>query len=288
MEFDGPALDGNPAASASLHNPTGVVADGAGDLTIAVRDHDCIRKVAAATGIITTLAGNGTAGYSGDGLASTDPGVSLNAPSGVVLDGAGNLYIADTGNNVIREILAANGTILTIAGTGQPGSSGDSGPATAALMNQPDGIALDGTETASRADTANHHIRRVNAVTSVVPTVAGNRFTNPVTQAGELQRRRRSFFFCAWFRRIAVSIATCNHWHALATIWACQAGKDVYVEKPASHEIWEGRKMVEAARKYNRMVQVGLQSRTTQHNQGWVLSSTRSAYVYFLLNKKMY
>jgi predicted dehydrogenase len=63
----------------------------------------------------------------------------------------------------------------------------------------------------------------------------------------------------------AVSIATCNHWHALATIWACQAGKDVYVEKPASHEIWEGRKMVEAARKYNRMVQVGMQSRTTAH-----------------------
>jgi len=63
----------------------------------------------------------------------------------------------------------------------------------------------------------------------------------------------------------AVSIATCNHWHALATVWACQAGKDVYVEKPASHEIWEGRKMVEAARKHNRMVQVGMQSRTTQH-----------------------
>ncbi len=63
----------------------------------------------------------------------------------------------------------------------------------------------------------------------------------------------------------AVSIATCNHWHALATVWACQAGKDVYVEKPASHEIWEGRKMVEAARKYNRVVQVGMQSRTTEH-----------------------
>src|SRR5207244_5979203 len=63
----------------------------------------------------------------------------------------------------------------------------------------------------------------------------------------------------------AVSIATCNHWHALAAIWACQAGKDVYVEKPASHNIWEGRKMMEAARKYNRMVQVGMQSRTTDH-----------------------
>src|SRR5690349_1731348 len=63
----------------------------------------------------------------------------------------------------------------------------------------------------------------------------------------------------------AVSIATCNHWHALATIWACQAGKDVYVEKPASHNIFEGRKMVEAARKYNRMVQAGMQSRTIAH-----------------------
>jgi len=63
----------------------------------------------------------------------------------------------------------------------------------------------------------------------------------------------------------AVSIATCNHWHALATIWACQAGKDVYVEKPASHNVWEGRKMVEAARKYGRIVQTGMQSRTTAH-----------------------
>jgi len=63
----------------------------------------------------------------------------------------------------------------------------------------------------------------------------------------------------------AVSIATCNHWHALGTIWAVQAGKDVYIEKPASHNIFEGRKMVEAARKYNRIVQVGMQSRTTEH-----------------------
>ncbi len=63
----------------------------------------------------------------------------------------------------------------------------------------------------------------------------------------------------------AVSLPLPNHWHALATIWACQAGKDVYVEKPASHNIFEGRKMVEAARKYKRMVQVGSQSRTIEH-----------------------
>ncbi|MCX6620282.1 MAG: Gfo/Idh/MocA family oxidoreductase [Acidobacteria bacterium] len=63
----------------------------------------------------------------------------------------------------------------------------------------------------------------------------------------------------------AVSIATPNHWHALAAIWACQAGKDVYLEKPACHNIWEGRKVIEAARKYDRMVQVGSQSRSIQH-----------------------
>jgi len=65
----------------------------------------------------------------------------------------------------------------------------------------------------------------------------------------------------------AVMIATCNHWHALAAIWACQAGKDVYVEKPACHNIFEGRKMVEAARKYNRIVQCGMQSRSIAHKQ---------------------
>ncbi|MGB9605022.1 MAG: Gfo/Idh/MocA family protein [Bryobacteraceae bacterium] len=64
-----------------------------------------------------------------------------------------------------------------------------------------------------------------------------------------------------------VSIATCNHWHALQTIWACQAGKDVYVEKPASHNVWEGRKMIEAARKYRRIVQVGMQSRGIAHKR---------------------
>jgi predicted dehydrogenase len=63
----------------------------------------------------------------------------------------------------------------------------------------------------------------------------------------------------------AVTMATPNHWHALGTVWACQAGKDVYVEKPACHNVFEGRKMIEAARKYRRMVQVGSQSRSNQH-----------------------
>ena len=65
----------------------------------------------------------------------------------------------------------------------------------------------------------------------------------------------------------AVSLATCDHWHALGAIWACQAGKDVYVEKPASHNLWEGRKMIEAAAKYGRVMQVGMQSRSIDHKQ---------------------
>jgi predicted dehydrogenase len=65
----------------------------------------------------------------------------------------------------------------------------------------------------------------------------------------------------------AVAIATCNHWHALAAVWACQAGKDVYVEKPASHNIREGRRMIEAARKYNRVVQTGMQGRSITHKR---------------------
>ena len=65
----------------------------------------------------------------------------------------------------------------------------------------------------------------------------------------------------------AVSIATPNHWHALATIWACQAGKDVYCEKPAAYNMFEGQQMVAAARKYNRMVQIGMQSRSIPHKR---------------------
>src|SRR4030042_1444754 len=77
-----------------------------------------------------------------------------------------------------------------------------------------------------------------------------------------------------------ITSATPNHWHALVTVWACQAGKDVYIEKPASHEIWEGRKMVEAARKYNRIVQIGTQRRSSEaYRQAfeWILQGNLGA-----------
>jgi len=171
--FEGPVLDGFPATSASLNHPSSVALDGAGNMYIADRYHNRLRKVTASTGLISTLAGNGVGGYTGDGLVSTNAGVSLNAPWGVALDGAGNVYIADTLNNVVREIEAATGVISTIAGTGASGSSGDTGPATAATLNQPQGVSLDSGGTVYIADTFNNRIRRVSDA-GIISTVAGD------------------------------------------------------------------------------------------------------------------
>ena len=92
-------------------------------------------------------------------------------------------------------------------------------------------------------------------------------------RAGQVEEKggKKPELFTDWRKLLerkdidAVYIATPNHWHALLAVWACQAGKDVYVEKPVSYSIWEGRKMIEAARKYNRIVQVGMQSRSAAY-----------------------
>ena len=179
-----PLLDGGSAIAAPLDNPSSIALDGAGNMYIADRGHNRIRKVDAVTGIISTIAGNGSAAYAGDGLAATNPAVSINSPWGVALDGAGNVYIADTGNNAIREISAATGIISTIAGTGAQGASGDGGPATAATLNQPMGVTVDAGGNLYIADTANHRIRRVDPATGIISTIAGSGYTDPSTGAG--------------------------------------------------------------------------------------------------------
>ncbi|WP_332368345.1 hypothetical protein [Spirosoma telluris] len=115
--------DTGPALSANLNNPTGVAVDATGNVFIADRDNHRIRKVAI-DGTITTVAGNGTQGSSGD----TGPATSanLNTPSGLAVDGSGNLFIDDTFNHRIRKV-AADGTITTVAGNGSPGTQGDNG-----------------------------------------------------------------------------------------------------------------------------------------------------------------
>jgi sugar lactone lactonase YvrE len=163
--------DDGPATQAQLSYPVGLAFDGSGNLYIADSDNQVIRKVAAATGIITTYAGNGTSGYSGDNDLAT--AASLSYPEGVATDTAGNLYIADEGNQRIREVIAATGTISTVAGNGQYGYTGNGGPATNAALATPTGVALDRTGNLYIADSYNYVIRQVNT-NGVISTVAGN------------------------------------------------------------------------------------------------------------------
>ena len=186
----GSVLDGNPATAAELYLPTSVAIDGSGNMYIADSAHNRIRMVCASSasatikgttcsgaGIISTIAGNGDPSESGDGKLATDPTVTVNGPTGVALDGAGNLYIADTGNNLIRKITAATGVISTVAGNGSQGCGGDAGPATAAQLNQPQGVTLDNSGNLYIADTGNHRIRMVPAATGKIATVAGSGLT---------------------------------------------------------------------------------------------------------------
>lgn len=179
------AGDGLVAATNSgvtLDLPTGVAIDGAGNLYIADRANNVIRKITAATGVISTVAGNHSAGYSGDGFAATS--ASLNAPEGVAVDMQGNLFIADRDNNAVREV-NTSGVITTVAGTGIAGSSGDNGAAINARLSAPYAVALDTTGNLYIADTGNDRVRAIcgapgNTIFGVactagnIQTVAGN------------------------------------------------------------------------------------------------------------------
>jgi sugar lactone lactonase YvrE len=166
------AGDNGPATSASLFLPFGVAVNGAGAFYIADTYNNRVRVVNAQTGIITTVAGNGTGGFSGDGGSALT--ASLDNPSSVQLDAAGNIYISDKMNNRIRVVNATTGIITTVAGVGTAAYAGDGGAATSASLNAPNGIALDGTGNLYIADTANNVIRRVDAISGVITTVAGN------------------------------------------------------------------------------------------------------------------
>jgi hypothetical protein len=164
--------DGGQATGAEVHQTEGVATDNAGNLYIADWTNNVVRKVAAGTGVITTVAGNGTAGFSGDGSAAT--GAQLKGPTGVAVDNASNLYIADQANNRIRKVAAATGVITTAAGSGIQGFSGDSGVATSAAMYSPTDLAFDSAGNLYISDNANNRIRKVTIATGVITTVAGN------------------------------------------------------------------------------------------------------------------
>jgi hypothetical protein len=161
--------DGGAALSATLNAPQGVAVDAAGNLFIADTANHVIREVSADTGIITTVAGNGTAAFTGDtGLATA---ASLHSPSSVALDLAGNVYVADTGNHAVRRFFPG-GIITTVAGDGTSGFSGDGGAAKAAALNAPSGVFVDSTNAIYIADTGNAVVRKVDPL-GVIATVAG-------------------------------------------------------------------------------------------------------------------
>ncbi len=129
-----------------------------------------IGTITADAQIINTVAGNGFMGYNGDGMAATVS--ALNNPKGVAFDIFGNMYIADSLNHRIRRITTA-GTISTFAGTGAAGYSGDGGPATAAMLNQPGAMAFDSTGNMIIADSQNRRIRKIHASSGIITTIAG-------------------------------------------------------------------------------------------------------------------
>lgn len=184
---EGDSGDGGPATSAELSYPLDVAVDGLGNLYIADTLNHRIRQVCAGdstcpTGWIRTIAGTGSDGFSGDGGPATL--AELSHPSGIAVDGLGNLFVADEYNNAVREICVGNsscesGSIRTVAGTGTYGYSGDGGPAIAAQLNWPSDVEVDNLGNLFVADKNNHSIRQIcvgdpSCSAGSIRTVAGN------------------------------------------------------------------------------------------------------------------
>ncbi len=160
--------DGGPPTTATLANARGVAVDASGIVYIADTGNNRIRKVS--NNVITTIAGNGTANYSGDnGLAT---GATISAPNGIVVDASGNIYFTDTGNQRIRKI-DTTGVITTIAGTGVVGFGGDGGNATSALLGNPGSLAIDAAGNLYFVDQQNYRVRKISPA-GIITTVAGN------------------------------------------------------------------------------------------------------------------
>jgi sugar lactone lactonase YvrE len=163
--------DGGAAKAASLSNPRAIAVDAAGNIYVSDSTNNRVRKIDAVTGTITTVAGNGTRDYSGDGGPAVK--ASLAFPMGLTVDRDGNLYIADARNHRIRKVDAKSGIITTIAGQGIRGLGGDNGPALGALLSYPTSVTLDEDGNLYIADSENGGIRRVDKKTHIISSVVG-------------------------------------------------------------------------------------------------------------------
>ncbi|MDP9235829.1 MAG: NHL repeat-containing protein [Chloroflexota bacterium] len=185
--FCGFGGDGGPATSASLNGPIGAVVDSSGNLYIADPGNCRVRKVVLGTGVITTVAGNGTCAYVSDGGPATSTG--LNYPSGVALDSTGaNLYIADMFDCRVRKVVISTGIITTVAGSGTLncfGTLGDGGLATSASLSWPAAVAVDGAGNFYIATLVDCRIRKVTVGTGLITTVAGNGTCNDPIGLGD-------------------------------------------------------------------------------------------------------
>lgn len=169
----GHSPDGTQATSALLGEPCGLAVDSAGNLYISDEANEIVQKLTVSDGTLKTVAGNyaSGSGYSGDGAAAT--AAQLESPMGLVLDRNGNLYIADSSNNVVRKVDAVTGFISTFAGNNRRGHSGDGGLATAARLANPTALALDAAGQLYISDTDNQEVRKV-ALDGTIATVAGS------------------------------------------------------------------------------------------------------------------
>ena len=161
--------DGGVSAAAQINGPTGLAVDAVGNIYIADAYNHRVRKIST-SGTITTIAGNGSMGYSGDGVPATS--TSLYYPWAVKVDASGNVFIADYGNNRIRKV-NTSGIITTIAGIGTAGFSGDGFAANLAELNAPQGIALDAAGNIFVSDKLNNRIRKINS-SGIISTYGGS------------------------------------------------------------------------------------------------------------------
>ncbi|MBM3942473.1 MAG: hypothetical protein FJ316_06035 [SAR202 cluster bacterium] len=164
--------DGGPAARAQLKEPFMCAFDAKGNMYVADATSHCVRRIDKATGAISTVAGCGEAGYSGDGGPAIQ--AKLNQPYSLQVDQNGDIYIVDRLNAAVRKVSALNGVITTVAGTGKPGYSGDGGPGHLAQLKEPNDCFLDGRGGLLIADIQDQRVRRLDLRTGIITTFAGN------------------------------------------------------------------------------------------------------------------